>query len=175
MHIVLVEQRLSYRAAIENDCELTNRRTELSLNEDQPQPKKYRYISEKWYPANRVKTFGYFRRMLELVERKASGISWPTCRARNLDNFGKNPKGGGVLLRRAERGCMREKRWRRDSKGLLCSLGQLGCSDSYSPDTLGTWKFHKASRSRYKDTSETFLSRLCIRISFSVTFNYQIS
>ncbi|KAL6447379.1 hypothetical protein ACFW04_001532 [Cataglyphis niger] len=91
--------------------------------------------------------------MLELVERKASGISWPTCRARNLDNLGKNPKGGGVLLRRAERGCTREKRWRRDSKGLLCSLGQLGCSDSYSPDTLGTWKFHKASRSSHEGMS----------------------
>ncbi|XP_029165967.1 uncharacterized protein LOC114936820 isoform X2 [Nylanderia fulva] len=91
--------------------------------------------------------------MLELVERKASGISWPTCRARNLDTFGKNPKGGGVLLRYAERGYMREKRWRRDSKGLLCSLGQLGCSDSYSPDTLGTWKFHKVSRTSHEGMS----------------------
>ncbi|XP_019888475.2 focal adhesion kinase 1 isoform X3 [Ooceraea biroi] len=90
--------------------------------------------------------------MLELVERKANGISWPTCRAQNLDTFGKNPK-GGVLLRHMEKGCTREKRWRRDSKGLLCSLGQLGCSDSYSPDTLGTWKFHKVSRASHEGMS----------------------
>jgi len=79
------------------------------------------------------------RKMLGLVERKAGEISWPTCRVQNLDTFGRNPNG---VPRHAE------KRWRRDSKGLLCSLGQLGCSDSYSPDTLGTWKFHKVSRAR---------------------------
>lgn len=88
------------------------------------------------------------RKMLELVERKASGISWPMCRTENLDNLEKNPKGSFVLRRRTKKDCAREKRWRRDSKGLLCSLGQLGCSDSYSPDTLGTWKFHKVSRTR---------------------------
>lgn len=82
-----------------------------------------------------------------------------------------------MLLRRAEKGCMREKRWRRDSKGLLCSLGQMGCGDSYSPDTLGTWKFHKASRTRYKDTSEAVLIADYVSEyrSLLVTFSYQIS
>ncbi|XP_039305531.1 uncharacterized protein LOC105205797 isoform X2 [Solenopsis invicta] len=91
--------------------------------------------------------------MLELVERKASGISWPTCRPQNLDAFGKNNPKKGVLFRRREKNCTREKRWRRDSKGLLCSLGQLGCSNSYSPDTLGTWKFHKVSRTSHEGMS----------------------
>lgn len=85
--------------------------------------------------------------MLELVGRKASGLSWPSCRAQNLDTFGKHLR-GDVFRRRAEKDFTREKQWKRDSKGLLCSLGQLGCNDSYSPDTLGTWKFHKVSRAR---------------------------
>ncbi|EFN81019.1 hypothetical protein EAI_12866 [Harpegnathos saltator] len=86
--------------------------------------------------------------MLELVGRKASGISWPGCRAENLDTFGKRLR--DVSRRRADKhaDCTCEKQWKRDSKGLLCSLGQLGCNDSYSPDTLGTWKFHKVSRAR---------------------------
>ncbi|XP_036147458.1 uncharacterized protein LOC105833444 isoform X3 [Monomorium pharaonis] len=90
--------------------------------------------------------------MLELVERKTSGISWPTCRTQNLDTFGKNSK-GDILFRRREKSCVREKGWRRDSKGLLCSLGQLSCSDSYSPDTLGTWRFHKVSRTSHEGMS----------------------
>ncbi|XP_020291296.1 focal adhesion kinase 1 isoform X2 [Pseudomyrmex gracilis] len=89
--------------------------------------------------------------MLELVDRKAGGISWPTCRASNLDSFGKNTKGRSALLARKVR--TSEKQWRRDSKGLLCSLGYLGCDDSYSPDTLGTWKFHKVSCSSHEGMS----------------------
>ncbi|XP_014476576.1 PREDICTED: focal adhesion kinase 1 isoform X2 [Dinoponera quadriceps] len=90
--------------------------------------------------------------MLELVGRKASGISWPSCRAQNLDTFGKHLR-GDVFRKRADKDCMREKQWKRDSKGLLCSLGQLGCNDSYSPDILGTWKFHKVSRASYEGMS----------------------
>ncbi|KAL0119696.1 hypothetical protein PUN28_007856 [Cardiocondyla obscurior] len=89
--------------------------------------------------------------MLELVERKAR-ISWPTRRSQNLDTFGQNAR-EGVLLRNRGKNCVHEGRWRRDSKGLLCSLGQLGCSDSYSPDTLGTWRFHKVSRTSHEGMS----------------------
>ncbi|XP_053980275.1 focal adhesion kinase 1 isoform X5 [Hylaeus volcanicus] len=89
--------------------------------------------------------------MLELVERKASGISWPTCRNHNLESFGKDPK--GIFFLKRDKGCAREKRWRRENGGLLCSLGQLGCNDSYSPDTLGTWKFHKVSRTSHEGMS----------------------
>ncbi|CAK9830355.1 Focal adhesion kinase 1 [Anthophora retusa] len=90
--------------------------------------------------------------MLELVERKASGISWPSCRGQNLESFGKDPK--GIFFLRRDKGCSREKRWRRENNGgLLCSLGQLGCNDSYTPDTLGTWKFHRVSRRSHEGMS----------------------
>lgn len=86
------------------------------------------------------------RIMLELVERKANGISWPSCRGQNLESLGKDPK--GIFFLRRDRACPREKRWRRENGGLLCSLGQLRCNDSYTPDTVGTWKFHRVSRPR---------------------------
>ncbi|XP_076296807.1 protein tyrosine kinase 2 Fak isoform X3 [Lasioglossum baleicum] len=89
--------------------------------------------------------------MLELLERKANGISWPTCRGQNLESFAKEAK--GVLLLKRGKGYPREKRWRKENGGLLCSLGQLGCSESYSPDTLGTWKFHKVSRASHEGMS----------------------
>lgn len=85
--------------------------------------------------------------MLELLERKANGISWPACRAQNLESFAKDAK--GVFFLKRDKGYTREKRWRKENRGLLCSLGQLGCNESYSPDTLGTWKFHKVTRTRY--------------------------
>ncbi|XP_012152828.1 protein tyrosine kinase 2 Fak isoform X1 [Megachile rotundata] len=89
--------------------------------------------------------------MLELVERKANGISWPSCRGQTLNTFAKDPK--GILFLRRDKGCPREKRWRKENGGLLCSLGQLGCNESYSPDTLGTWKFHKVSRKSHEGMS----------------------
>ncbi|XP_026668383.1 protein-tyrosine kinase 2-beta isoform X2 [Ceratina calcarata] len=87
--------------------------------------------------------------MLELVERKASGISWP-CRGQNLESY-RDPK--GIFFLRRDRGCSREKRWRRENGGLLCPLGRLRCNESYSPDTLGTWKFLRVSRSSHEGMS----------------------
>ncbi|XP_078037265.1 protein tyrosine kinase 2 Fak isoform X3 [Augochlora pura] len=89
--------------------------------------------------------------MLELLERKANGISWPACRGHNLESFAKDAK--GVFFLKRDKGYPREKRWRKENGGLLCSLGQLGCSESYSPDTLGTWKFHKVSRASHEGMS----------------------
>ncbi|XP_020723404.1 uncharacterized protein LOC100651181 isoform X2 [Bombus terrestris] len=89
--------------------------------------------------------------MLELVERKANGISWPSCRGQNLESLGKDPK--GIFFLRRDRACPREKRWRRENGGLLCSLGQLRCNDSYTPDTVGTWKFHRVSRPSHEGMS----------------------
>ncbi|XP_043529651.1 uncharacterized protein LOC122539094 isoform X2 [Frieseomelitta varia] len=89
--------------------------------------------------------------MLELIERKANGISWPSCRGQNLESLGKDAR--GVFFLRRDRACPREKRWRRENGGLLCSLGQLRCSESYTPDTLGTWKFHKVSRPSHEGMS----------------------
>ncbi|XP_015607197.1 uncharacterized protein LOC107273475 isoform X3 [Cephus cinctus] len=87
--------------------------------------------------------------MLELVERKASGISWPVAMARLPRSF-ENHK--DVFLRREKSGpTFRERRWKRDSKGLLCALGR--CNDYYSPDTLGTWKFHRVSRVSHEGMS----------------------
>lgn len=85
--------------------------------------------------------------MLELVERKTNGISWHGRRTENLADFTNNSK--RIFLMKKEKDVSREKRWKRDSRGLLCSLGQLGYNDSsYSPDTLGTWKFHRITRRR---------------------------
>ncbi|XP_060821683.1 focal adhesion kinase 1 isoform X5 [Bombus pascuorum] len=89
--------------------------------------------------------------MLELVERKANGISWPSCRGQNLESLGKDPK--GIFFLRRDRACPREKRWRRENGGLLCSLGQLRCNDSYTPDTVGTWKFHRVSHPSHEGMS----------------------
>ncbi|KAK9307884.1 hypothetical protein QLX08_001945 [Tetragonisca angustula] len=89
--------------------------------------------------------------MLELIERKANGISWPSCRGQKLESLGKDAR--GVFFLRRDRACPREKRWRRENGGLLCSLGQLRCSESYTPDTLGTWKFHKVSRPSHEGMS----------------------
>lgn len=91
--------------------------------------------------------------MLELVERKANGISWHGRRRNeNLAADITNNNSKGIFLMKKEKGGVvtREKRWKRDSRGLLCYLGQLGYNDSsnYSPDTLGTWKFHRITRRR---------------------------
>lgn len=90
--------------------------------------------------------------MLELVERKAGGISWPSRRGENLDSVGKDPK-EMLFLGQRDKACPRGgKRWKRKKGGgggLLCSLGQLRCNHTYyTPDTLGTWKFHRVSRPR---------------------------
>lgn len=89
--------------------------------------------------------------MLELVERKAGGISWPSCRGENLESVGKDPK-EMLFLGQRDKACPTGgKRWKRKSGGggLLCSLGQLRCNHTYyTPDTLGTWKFHRVSRPR---------------------------
>lgn len=90
--------------------------------------------------------------MLELVERKAGGISWPraTPPSNNKDNNNFGNKEPTQLARRkpaGKRGGAEQQQWvRRSSRGLLCSLG--GCEDYYSPDTIGTWKFHRVSRAR---------------------------
>ncbi|XP_035731447.1 focal adhesion kinase 1-like isoform X1 [Vespa mandarinia] len=90
--------------------------------------------------------------MLELVERKANGISWHGRRTENLADITNNSK--GIFLMKKEKDVPREKRWKRDSKGLLCSLGQLGYNDSsYSPDTLGTWKFHRITHRSHEGMS----------------------
>ncbi|XP_031785611.1 focal adhesion kinase 1 isoform X3 [Nasonia vitripennis] len=94
--------------------------------------------------------------MLELVERKAGGISWPRATpqpsAGNKDN--KN-LGKEQLARRKPAAGKRagaEQQWvRRSSRGLLCSLG--GCEDYYTPDTIGTWKFHRVSRASHEGMS----------------------
>lgn len=94
--------------------------------------------------------------MLSLVERKASGMSWPaaTHPNTNFDNLVRKSGGGDMILRRTvEHDTPKPSRhrsvWQRNSKGLLCALGQFGCSDSYySPDTIGTWKFHRVARPR---------------------------
>ncbi|KAI4500693.1 hypothetical protein M0802_004285 [Mischocyttarus mexicanus] len=92
--------------------------------------------------------------MLELVERKTNGIPWHSGgrRTENLSGFANNSK--GIFLMKKEKDVPREKRWKRDSRGLLCSLGQLGYNDSsYSPDTLGTWKFHRITRRSHEGMS----------------------
>ncbi|XP_033226318.1 focal adhesion kinase 1 isoform X1 [Belonocnema kinseyi] len=88
--------------------------------------------------------------MLDLV----NGISRPSTmyHAPSLENFGKDPK-DAPFLRRKSGQSFREKKWKRNSKGLLCSLGKLSCHDYYSPDTLGTWKFHRVSRQSHEGMS----------------------
>ncbi|XP_074102045.1 protein tyrosine kinase 2 Fak isoform X2 [Cotesia typhae] len=48
----------------------------------------------------------------------------------------------------------RSSYWQRNSKGLLCALGQFGCGNShYSPDTIGTWKYHRVTRTSHEGMS----------------------
>ncbi|XP_053593208.1 uncharacterized protein LOC103577529 [Microplitis demolitor] len=48
----------------------------------------------------------------------------------------------------------RSSYWQRNSKGLLCALGQFGCGNShYSPDTIGTWKYHRITRPSHEGMS----------------------
>ncbi|XP_043473036.1 focal adhesion kinase 1 isoform X5 [Leptopilina heterotoma] len=94
-------------------------------------------------------------KMLELVvDNKIHGNLKPSMmyHTPSLENFGKDPKEADFFRRKLSRS-FREKKWKRNSKGLLCSLGQLGCHDYYSPDTIGTWKFHRVSRQSHEGMS----------------------
>lgn len=91
--------------------------------------------------------------MLDLIERKTSVMSWPVAmnRGQNFNNTVKPSNDELVVIRRQLENVAKPKEsaWQRNSKGLLCALGQFGCNDThYSPDTIGTWKFHRVSRSR---------------------------
>lgn len=121
-------------------------------------------------------------KMLSLVERKTSGLSWPAATHPNYLNLNNNssninnnkkeehgektvtsrsePCGDNMILRRSSSSGQetpakkkpvrhRSSYWQRNSKGLLCALGQFGCGNShYSPDTIGTWKYHRVTRTR---------------------------
>ena len=80
--------------------------------------------------------------MLELVERKTGAGAWPGAATRD----GSAGRRGDEQRTRLARLKPPESHWARSSRGLLCSLG---CDDYYSPDTVGTWKFHRMSRLRY--------------------------
>lgn len=95
------------------------------------------------------------KKMLSVVERKDSRISWPVAVDKSIGDDKKNARHLPVRrnlsndFRGKEITSARERVWQRNSKGLFCALGQLGCNDShYSPDTIGTWKFHRVPRPR---------------------------
>lgn len=72
-------------------------------------------------------------------------------RVQNFNNIVKSPVDEVFVVRRQIENTSKPKEsiWQRNSKGLLCALGQFGCNDThYSPDTIGTWKFHRVTRPR---------------------------
>lgn len=116
-------------------------------------------IQPVFAPDDRVRTrFAatnrYMRKwtMLEHVERTAIGISWPAFRHRDRYSVKESEPKMSPFLRRKKSGFFSDaqKRWSKEPKNLLCSFAQLRCSDTYSSDTIGTWKFERITKNRYK-------------------------
>ncbi|KAJ8673207.1 hypothetical protein QAD02_004469 [Eretmocerus hayati] len=82
------------------------------------------------------------------------GISWPAGRLETPQSIDFSTRQQLIqsehrqsIGKSARKPANEAKQWLRSSRGLLCSLGR--CDDYYSPDTVGTWKFHRVPRSRY--------------------------